>query len=295
MTGTALVDDKFGRESSLRWQSHLLLAIIWLIAVIGLVGTTAAARTPATFKGLAICAIFGVLVRMLRAATTPAAMTGFLLTGCLYLRTVDQPNGGWLHTALLPGLALFVLAFAATRFRRSQKEQSGLAESRRGRRGSQIAANMGAAALAALALPHGWTSPEPALFAPLIAALAEAAADTVSSEIGQAVGGTPWLLTTRKRVPPGTDGAVSLAGTISGCLAAAIVVLAAVPSLRLDGRQAAVAWIGAIGGLFSDTVLGATLERRGWLNNDMVNFISTAIAALIAFAWYFPGRPTMLW
>ena len=72
---------------------------------------------------------------------------------CLYISTVDQPSGGWFHTALAPGLALFVLAFAATRFRRSQKEQIGLAESRRGRSASQVAANMGIAALAAMALP----------------------------------------------------------------------------------------------------------------------------------------------
>jgi len=42
-----------------------------------------------------------------------------------------------------------------------------------------------------------------------------------------------------------------------------------------------VAWGAAVAGLFADTLLGATLERRGSLNNDSVNFISTSLAALI--------------
>jgi uncharacterized membrane protein len=35
--------------------------------------------------------------------------------------------------------------------------------------------------------------------------------------------------------------------------------------------------------MFADSLLGATLERRGFLGNNVVNFASTAIAALIAF------------
>jgi uncharacterized protein (TIGR00297 family) len=290
---------KAERERRLGWQSHLLLGLVVAATVIAAAGMTASARTAATAEGVGICAAFGGLVWLVRAATPGAAATGFLLTLCLYLRTVEQPGGGWFHTALLPGLALFALAFAATRFQRGQKERTGLAESRRGRRASQVAANMGAAALAAVAVPF-LAAPEsvsstfnghafvhypsfaPILFAPLVAALAEAAADTVSSEIGQAIGGDPWLVISLQRVPPGTDGAVSAAGTAAGLIASGIVALAAVPTLRLDWRQDAMAWLAGIAGLFADTLLGATLERRGWLNNDAVNFLSTAVAAGVA-------------
>jgi uncharacterized protein (TIGR00297 family) len=282
---------KLEREARLRWQSHLMLAAVLLLAAAGLATHLSSDWTPASAEGLAICAAFGLLVWRLHAATPLAAVTGFLLTSCLYVATVGQPRGGWFHTALLPGLALFVLAFAATRFRRAQKEQVGLAESRRGRGASQVAANMGVAALAALALPKsalplvdGYLVRTPFLFIPLVAALAEAAADTVSSEIGQAIGGQPVLISNFRRVAPGTDGAISLAGTLAGAVAAAIVVLAAMPTLRLDPKQAAVAWFAAMAGLFGDSFIGATLERRGWLNNDAVNFLSTAIAALIALA-----------
>jgi uncharacterized protein (TIGR00297 family) len=285
---------KAEREARLQWQSRSLLSIVLLTSVAGFLSQVWTYRTPATAEGIAICAAFGLLVWLVRAATPLAAATGFILTGCMYLGTVAQPGGGFFHTALLPGLALFVLAFAATRFRRRHKEQVGLAESRRGRRAGQVAANMGAAAIAVLGLPNSsWLLPvsgeyafrAPILFAALAAALAEAAADTVSSEIGQAAGGTPFLLTNGKRVPPGTDGAISVAGTAAGCVAAAIVVLTAIPTLRLDPRQAAVVWLAAIAGLFADSLIGATLETHGWLNNDLVNFVSTAIAALVAAVW----------
>lgn len=282
---------KTQHEHRLRWQSQILLPLVLAPAAVGVSLRIVPVLTPATAKGLAICAAFGLLVWLLRAATPPAAAAGFLLTSCMYLGTVGQPNGSWFHTALLPGLALFVLAFAATRFRQGRKEQTGLAESRRGRGASQVVANMGVAALAALALPGyalpalfpgGWTFTGPFILAPLVAALAEAAADTVSSEIGQAIGGMPVLLSTLQRVPPGTDGAVSLTGTLAGCVSAALLVCAAIPTLRLDAGHAVIAWTAAICGLFADSLIGATLERRGWLNNDLVNFLSTGVAAVLA-------------
>ncbi len=145
------------RKSDPRSQTPVAIAVlaaaVLVLSTAGLLSHLLPVLTPANAEGLAICAAFGLLVWLLHAATPFAALTGFLLTSALYVSTVTQPNGGWFHTALLPGLALFVLAFAATRFRRSQKEQIGLAESRRGRGASQVAANMGVAALVALTLP----------------------------------------------------------------------------------------------------------------------------------------------
>jgi len=112
-----------------------------------------------------------------------------------------------------------------------------------------------------------------------LAALAEAAADTVSSEIGQVLGGRPRMITTLRSVEAGTDGGVSLAGTVAGVAAGAIV--AGIGTLTLHGGPV-LFWVslaGAVFGLLFDSLLGATLERRGWLNNDGVNFLSTAGAA----------------
>jgi uncharacterized protein (TIGR00297 family) len=117
-----------------------------------------------------------------------------------------------------------------------------------------------------------------------LAALAEAAADTVSSEIGQVLGGRPRMITTLRAVEPGTDGAVSIAGTLAGLVAAAIVAGAGSWALRGDWTLFKLSCAGAVFGLLFDSLLGATLEKRGWLNNDAVNFLSTASAAAFALA-----------
>jgi uncharacterized protein (TIGR00297 family) len=112
-----------------------------------------------------------------------------------------------------------------------------------------------------------------------LAALAEAAADTVSSEIGQVLGGRPRMITTLRTVEPGRDGAVSVAGTLAGVVAAAIVAGAGSWALRGDWKLFELSCAGGVFGLFFDSLLGATLEEHGWLNNDAVNFLSTASAS----------------
>jgi len=147
----------------------------------------------------------------------------------------------------------------------------GLAERRHGRRAAQVLANLGAAALFA-ASGH---------LLGALAAMAEATADTVSSEIGQVVAGPTWLLTTGRRVPAGTDGGLSLSGTLAGCAAA--IAVAAVACLTLHQLAAGVILVVAgCFGLAFDSLLGATVERRGWIGNDLVNLLSTLASALCA-------------
>lgn len=179
------------------------------------------------------------------------------------------------------------------------KERMGTAEGRRGRSASQVAANLGMAALVSFEPVQLWLvdsglmrGPLVALpiFAPALAALAEAAADTVSSEIGQVLGGKPRMITTFRAVEPGTNGAVSVAGSSAGVIAAAAVAGAGTWALRGDWSLFAVSGAGAVFGLFFDSLLGAALEERGWLNNDATNFLSTASAAGFALLllWFVP-------
>ncbi len=90
------------------------------------------------------------------------------------------------------------------------------------------------------------------------------------------------MLLTLQPAEPGTDGAVSPLGTLAGVLGALLVALAARPVLGLPW---AYLWLGAgcgVAGMFFDSLLGQLAERRGWLNNDAVNFLSTVFAAGLA-------------
>lgn len=283
-------------QQPLAWQSKAVLLLVlpvtaasvilqshWWLTQVPVVAWTA----------IGISTILGLVVWRLRAATPGAAATGALITASLMFSTTNFPYmNSWAHGALLPLLTVFVLTFAATRLGKRKKEVLGLAEDRKGRSSAQVAANLGVASLAAM----GWATVGTVLagggavsvgYLSALAALAEAAADTVSSEIGQVAGGTPRLITTLRKVEPGTDGGVTLAGTLAGILAAFIVsalgIYLFITVHIFFGRWTLIGLVACAGvfGLLFDSLLGATLERRGWLNNDAVNLLSTAASAAI--------------
>ena len=177
----------------------------------------------------------------------------------------------------------FVIASITSRFGFERKALLGIAEERGGRRGAGNAlANCGVAAIAALAAiatPH----PDQAWLA-FAAALTAGGSDTVASEIGKAWGRATFLVTTIGRVKPGTPGAMSLEGTAAGLVAAfALATVAVAFGLIAAGAMLAVI-IGATAGALAESVLAATLEAPGILNNDVLNFLNTAVAAAVALA-----------
>ncbi|KYN35320.1 Transmembrane protein 19 [Trachymyrmex septentrionalis] len=150
----------------------------------------------------------------------------------------------------------------------------------------------------------------------IIGAFACCNGDTWASELGTVIGmGDPFLITTRKKVPRGTNGGVSWIGLICSVIGGLVVglfyyimVLNTVDTavLQLAAPQWPIIIVAAFGGLFGsilDSILGATLQYSGVdekgiiverpgkgvkhicgkqiLDNHSVNLLSTIGIALI--------------
>ncbi len=118
-------------------------------------------------------------------------------------------------------------------------------------------------------------------YAGFIGSIATATADTMASEVGVAT--TPRLITNFKKVPPGTDGGISVLGTFAGIIGAGLIGLAAYilgiyPDLV---RTMAIALVAGTFGCFVDSILGAVLELKGYLSNEHVNLLATLAGALL--------------
>ncbi len=223
---------------------------------------------------VAITVAFAALGHLVRGVTRSGAVAGAIV--CFALFASAGPG------AFAALLSVFGVTWVATRVGRSRKQRLGTAERGEGRTASQVLANVGIAAVCAVLYA---ALRAPSMLLAMAAALAEAAADTVSSECGQAFSTRARLITNWQSVAAGTDGGITMAGTLSGAVAAFLVSLMCVVSGMVAGRWLWVASIAGILGMLADSYLGAWFERRGGLSNDAVNFISTILAAVAALAW----------
>jgi uncharacterized protein (TIGR00297 family) len=201
------------------------------------------------------------------------AAAGFVLGLAIYL--------GYGYKSFLLLAAFFALGSAATRLGYAHKAERGVAERRGGARSwREAVANTAAAAFFALLVVT--TQHQAAFLLALTAALAEAAGDTVSSEIGQWLSPRAYLITGLRPVPAGENGGVSWGGTLAGLAASAIVVGLGY-GLGLCSRGGAALALGAaVSGNLLDSLLGATFERRGLVTNGIVNFAGTSFAGALA-------------
>ncbi|WP_419801667.1 DUF92 domain-containing protein [Mucilaginibacter sp.] len=212
--------------------------------------------------------------------TLPAALTAALLALFLYI--------GAGYYGILMAAAFFTMAVLATSQKMAVKEALGAAEKNKGQRNAgQVLANSGVAGLMGLLCcfyPHKID-----LFRLMMAAvLASATADTISSELGTVYGKRFYNIISLKPDQKGLDGVISPEGTLFGLAASSII--AAVYSFSF-GWNINFAWIilAATIGNLADSALGAIVERKGFISNNLVNFLNTVVAALIVLAIYFAG------
>lgn len=186
-------------------------------------------------------------------------------------------------------LTFFILGGGFTRYKYAYKETIGIAQAKDGIRSYENVFSNSTAALV-LAVAYG-VFPEHGL--PIIYAymgtVATATGDTLASEIGTTAKGRPRMITTLKLSEPGVDGAVSLLGEFAAIFGSAVIgILAYV--LGVSDNFILTVIITTAGGFFGtnmDSLLGATLQKRGVLSNSGVNFVATFAGAGISAFLYF--------
>lgn len=202
--------------------------------------------------------------------TLLAALTGGILSFFIF------------KGAGFPGLLMmtifFVTGVGVTSWQWDKKLRNGLAEDDKGRRKpGQVLANAGLPAIAGLMTFYNtfFEGNAPLIIA---ACFASAMADTVSSELGIIYGSRFYNILNFKKSQRGLNGVVSLEGTLLGVAGSSLIALVYSTVYGWSLLAVAIVFAGTAGNL-ADSVLGATLERKGYLNNDRVNFLNSCVAA----------------
>ena len=227
-------------------------------------------------EGLALVVLLS-LASLLTGKISPAgALLGGLITFAMFL------GASW--TGILLIFILFTLGTLASWWKRAWKKQAGLAQEQGGRRGAVHAfCNAGVAGGCGLAAWYYQSDTAQMMMAGSIAA---ALSDTLSSELGNVYGRRFVDIRSLKPATRGSDGAVSLEGSLFGLLGALLIALVLWAAYQNIEKALGVLLAGILGNV-ADSLLGATWQRQGLLNNHSTNFWATALAALSVWVYNF--------
>ena len=223
--------------------------------------------------GLTVNAALAIAAYAARGVDRSGAAAGILL-GTLIWACLD-----WRGFLLL--FAFFVLGTLATKVGYEEKAKRRLAQEKGGRRGAKNA--LAKTTVPALAALFAATTGHPVLFALAVAgAFATAASDTCSSEIGQVYGRRTFLITNLRPEPRRTQCAISLEGTLAGVAASLVVGATGAAAGLYSWLGLAPVALAALVATTLESLIGATLEQRGLLDNEAVNFLNSLCGALAA-------------
>ncbi len=225
-------------------------------------------------QALVFSSVLGYLAFRARIADISAMLSATLL-GVVIIVSSDV---NWFFILL----SFFFLGSLFTRYKYNDKLARGVAEEKKGVRGYKNVFSNSLAALS-LSIAYGiFPSHGTVLLSAYLGSIATACGDTLASEIGETSRGEPRMITTLKKVRAGTDGGVSHLGEAAALFGSAVIALLAFTLIKNDPALVISVTAGGFIGTNIDSLLGATLQQKGYLSNNGVNLFATISGAIIS-------------
>lgn len=243
-------------------------------------------QNPWTSAAVVNTVLIAIALTLPKKLLTPAGYINAWLLGVIVWGALGLP-------AYATTLFYFFVGSAVTKVGMAEKEAYGIAEARGGVRGpgnvwgSALTGTLCAlgAVILRFVYPAGsdlalWQS---LLALGFVASLSTKLSDTTATEIGKAYGQRTFLITTLQAVPRGTEGAVSLEGTLAGVVGSVALAAIAWAVGLISPLGVGICAIAAFIATTVESLIGATIEEKlAWLTHDLVNIINTTIGAAVA-------------
>ncbi len=189
---------------------------------------------------------------------------------------------GWISVVLY-----LLLGSLVTKIGFKYKDKLGIAEKRGGRRGPENVLGSASTGLILSLMIKLNLANLILLKVGFAASFAAKLADTFGSEIGKRYGKNTFLITTFKKVRQGTEGAISLEGTIASLFGALIMsfVMFLLGFISIE-KGFIVVCISAFAATIFESFIGAIFQDKFNLSNEVVNAIQTSFSASMAILLY---------
>ena len=209
---------------------------------------------------------------------------------------------GWIHAGVLGTLLLgsigwkgwlsvciyLLMGSLVTKIGYKKKASKGIAEARGGKRGPENVWGSAATGCSLALLSCFWPNYLPLFMVGFASSFAAKLSDTFSSEIGKTFGKRTFLITTLRPVLPGTEGAISIEGSLAGLLGSFLMTAVMFNLSIVSGLYVAciVVFSGYVATVLESYIGALAQNNIEWLTNELVNSIQTSLAAIISIFLY---------
>ena len=224
---------------------------------------------------LLICLFFKIPL-LTKSGWVNAGFLGTMLWGCLSWQ-------GWASIVIYLILGTFV-----TKIGYVYKSKRGISEKRGGRRGPENLWGSAATGLFFAILIKLNLGNIDLLRVAFASSFSAKLGDTFGSEIGKRYGKNTYLITSFNKVEKGTEGAISLEGTLASLLGSVIMAFVIFKlGIVSSNLQFLVVSISGFMATIIESIIGATVQEKYKLTNELVNAIQTSIGSVIAIIFFF--------